>query len=885
MKSRHRQLELEASVWEAALPLREARRHQREARHYRLELERRRTDFAPLLEQLRAAARSYAAALTHRAQELRRAERDQREERARWSREEEQGRGEAARAGAGAAAASQRLADVLARLREADGERRRLEGRGTLRSAEEVAAAVRRLEAEAVELRARLAALDDDRTRNRGEAETAEGKIRAAEREGASARTALEAAVRVRDEAEARRRALERDPVLLEELELAEADLEKLPDAAIERLDEAARRRVDAVVRLKLERAGDERALRHLETKGLLPPSADAEQILEALQSRLPAAWSGWEYLSRTVPGGERASVIARLPEVAAGVVVRDEDLEKAREILAGADVHLQTELPVVVAPLAALASDRQPAGVVVGPGSAALYDRAAAEGERGRRRERAEQLSRDIASEEQRRAQVEALVGRLRAFRVQHPRGWFAEQAARLEDGRRVVDEAEALRTTALERAEALKKERAEIDRGFAEADRALRVVERHATELEAYQRQHEAGRAALAAERDELEPKIAQLRGDEQAQRRRADESAAHARAAEEAARRLAEDAIAIEHERRSVRHVQDEATAEPGPIADLRDEYGRLHALYDKEVGAEWLAHAAEQAEQKLALERERLRKLLREDVTEAKAAAALDSLPQPDDADSRWREAVRAAASALGQVGNQTQVLQRRTDEVRAAEQACVHLGVPCELPDPRPAGPSQAEVEAELADKEAARAQGEAAEEEAKAARAAARRQDCEHVAETLGRDARRLEALTDRYAEIVVLADMARFSGGEQLTSAILLYCTLAQLRARNRGLGRSPSSVLVLDNPIGRASRARFLELQREVARAMGVQLIYTTGVNDFEALHVLPNVIRLRNERMDRNTGQQLVEHEAEVSAARVGRDERPQPPEGAS
>ena len=60
------------------------------------------------------------------------------------------------------------------------------------------------------------------------------------------------------------------------------------------------------------------------------------------------------------------------------------------------------------------------------------------------------------------------------------------------------------------------------------------------------------------------------------------------------------------------------------------------------------------------------------------------------------------------------------------------------------------------------------------------------------------------------------IVNLAPLSGGEQLTAAILLSCTLAQLRARSRG-GRRSSSVLILDNPIGRASRVRFLELQRD--------------------------------------------------------------------
>jgi hypothetical protein len=127
----------------------------------------------------------------------------------------------------------------------------------------------------------------------------------------------------------------------------------------------------------------------------------------------------------------------------------------------------------------------------------------------------------------------------------------------------------------------------------------------------------------------------------------------------------------------------------------------------------------------------------------------------------------------------------------------------------------------------------------------------------------------------------VSIPEMARLSGGEQLTGAILLYCTLARLRARSRGQARRPSSVLILDNPIGRVSRPRFLEIQREVARAMGIQLIYATGVNDYEALRVLPNIIRLRNERIDRNRGHRLVELDTEevnlLEAVRVGRDER--------
>jgi hypothetical protein len=107
----------------------------------------------------------------------------------------------------------------------------------------------------------------------------------------------------------------------------------------------------------------------------------------------------------------------------------------------------------------------------------------------------------------------------------------------------------------------------------------------------------------------------------------------------------------------------------------------------------------------------------------------------------------------------------------------------------------------------------------------------------------------------------VPVTELATFSGGEQLTAAILLYCTLARLRAQARQ-AQSTAGVLTLDNPIGKSSNVTLLRLQRRVADAMGVQLVYTTAVDDREAVGVLPHWIRLRNERSDARTGNQHVE-----------------------
>jgi len=101
-------------------------------------------------------------------------------------------------------------------------------------------------------------------------------------------------------------------------------------------------------------------------------------------------------------------------------------------------------------------------------------------------------------------------------------------------------------------------------------------------------------------------------------------------------------------------------------------------------------------------------------------------------------------------------------------------------------------------------------------------------------------------------AERVRISDVRDvFSGGQHLTSAIILYCTLAALRANDLGMTRlHHSGVLFLDNPIGRASATYLLDLQRGVAAALGVQLVYTTGLYEEEALGGFPLIVRLRND-----------------------------------
>jgi hypothetical protein len=95
----------------------------------------------------------------------------------------------------------------------------------------------------------------------------------------------------------------------------------------------------------------------------------------------------------------------------------------------------------------------------------------------------------------------------------------------------------------------------------------------------------------------------------------------------------------------------------------------------------------------------------------------------------------------------------------------------------------------------------------------------------------------------------VPIEAMRKWSGGEKVTAALLLYVTVAKLRARNRGRQSAGAGALMLDNPLGKANYVPFLALQRAVARAAGVQLVFLTGVADMKAVGLFPRIARLRN------------------------------------
>jgi hypothetical protein len=132
------------------------------------------------------------------------------------------------------------------------------------------------------------------------------------------------------------------------------------------------------------------------------------------------------------------------------------------------------------------------------------------------------------------------------------------------------------------------------------------------------------------------------------------------------------------------------------------------------------------------------------------------------------------------------------------------------------------------------------------------------------------------------------ITELAKFSDGEKLTAAILLYCVLVRLRARQKVRAQhflaKDSGMLLLDNPFGKATLAEFVDLQLRMARLMGVQLVYATAINDFAALKHFPHYIRLRNSSRGKSSNDYHVtpdsrplEGDRHVDGVVLGRNEQ--------
>lgn len=120
---------------------------------------------------------------------------------------------------------------------------------------------------------------------------------------------------------------------------------------------------------------------------------------------------------------------------------------------------------------------------------------------------------------------------------------------------------------------------------------------------------------------------------------------------------------------------------------------------------------------------------------------------------------------------------------------------------------------------------------------------------------------------------MVPIERMAKeFSGGQDLTGSILLYCVMAILKQTDRARRRDAhGGTLFLDNPLGRANADYLMRLQFQIARAMNVQLICTTPLSEDRAIMHFPLQIHMINDSSIRQgTGLIRISKQARATIA---------------
>jgi len=105
------------------------------------------------------------------------------------------------------------------------------------------------------------------------------------------------------------------------------------------------------------------------------------------------------------------------------------------------------------------------------------------------------------------------------------------------------------------------------------------------------------------------------------------------------------------------------------------------------------------------------------------------------------------------------------------------------------------------------------------------------------------------------------IVDVGKFSGGEKLTTAIMIYCGIVRLIGFQYSENQNPSNFPLLDNPLGKCNYIPFVQMQREMAKLTNIQLIYATGIQEKESLGEFPRIVTLQNQHRDQKTGDRYV------------------------
>jgi hypothetical protein len=740
-------------IWTAAVPLRGALKFEERAREQRAQVEKRKSEHAPLHADLAKVACRYAAALKWRAQQDRAKEREARGRESAARTEAREYRDQAELSGRNQTRAETQAEGWRIQLSAADTKRLQLVHEHLLGREEEPDIGLARWTEAARGGVEAIARIDGEIGRLEAALEALRGALGAANEVLSNRQAERGAEQALLDTARRERSAIESDATLWSALELESVDADRLGGDAIATLEQAARAAQRVVIETKGVAASDERSLLYIETEGLLPASGDTRRILDFLGSRLGGqAWSGWSWIEANVAKNGARDAVRKAPSLAQGIVVRPDDVRRAVELLA--EAGLEPDAPLLIADSGALSRWPELPGEVVGPQETAWFNRDAARARMIELQTRLNDHGHRIQDAETQHRQLTSSCESLRSFRTRYQPGWFAEAERRLADAiareseaRRQVSEIEGSRANkAAEKKELeIERRRHEVDLGEARgaSERVKSFVEEHFRPSHGWRTELERAEAQAKRFQEEVyEWKV--LAGG--ADTRAADSS--------DEANRHGQSARGYEVELANLAYVDGDVAGEPAAIDELRDRYGLLRDQYEQKVGADALLALAKQNDDSAREERSRLARSLTAEITEAVVREHLLGLSEPDMVEQQRQDAETRHNSLFGRVGSISALIAPAKSARTQAEEACKAF--------PGFAPLERAPSTAELAEGEANLLEGTAREHEsaAQSARrnaegAGGRAEQAGRQRDGIGRHIGRLEDLQEAYGDLL----------------------------------------------------------------------------------------------------------------------------------
>jgi hypothetical protein len=603
------------------------------------------------------------------------------------------------------------------------------------------------------------------------------------------------------DRAIPERQAIEGDAVLKAALELETLDADRIGSDAIGTLEQAARGAQRVVIETRLAAADDERAALHLEEHGLLPPSPDAQRLVEFLSERLGGqAWSGWSWIQANVPKEEARSAVRKAPSLAEGVVVRPADFDRAADLLR--EAGLEPEGPVLIGDTDALTRAPDLPGVVVGPKESAWFDRDVAQVRLTELRARLDDHRQRIRSAEVQQRDLTRAAESLRSFRARYPVGWY-EKTSREVQGAALKEEQARTRLVALQEERKQKTtERKRIETVRRDQERNLETARNAVRRVSAFLEDHVRPSAQWRTDLEAAKTRAKKAADDVKQWQDLADGADDRAAGASETAQRRGEEARVIETERSGLEYVEGDVVAEPGPLDELRDRYRLLKSQYEEKVGADALLALAKQNDDNAKEERGRLAKLLSADITEEIVREHLASLPEPDTVEQLRQDAEAKASSLQGRMGNLKGRLDPAAQALQQAEEACKAFIMLAPL-QRAPSTPELAEAEAATLEGEATLHGNSAESEQARANEVKQNADQVRQRAADIERHAERVKSLRDDYADLLAEGISP---AGPGLAATLEESLLPSRLKKLSDGLRKARADWQAMDNERGTA-------------------------------------------------------------------------------